>query len=141
VNRYTTSPLTEVFRGVIEQPAHGVVGLVDDLLRLCQERGVQLDWQADCCRLRPLAGGSEEVIENPLRKSLFRAVLARVAAVCNERAPNPVSPYGGQAELTVGANPATTIRVNFTNTPGEQRLELTPVRREAVAGEARNGLG
>lgn len=135
----TASPLAEDFRSVIEQPTHGVVGLVDDLLRLCQERGLRLDWQADACRVRPLAGGREEVLENPLRKSVFRAVLARVAALCNERAPNSVSPYGGQAELAVGANPATIFQVNFTNTPGEQRLELTPVRREVVEGKVRNG--
>jgi hypothetical protein len=135
----TTSQLAEVFRSVLEHPTEGVVGLVNDLLRLCQERGLQLDWQADCCRVRPFAGGPEEVIESPLRKSLFRAILARVAALCNERSPNAVSPYGGQGELMVGANPAAVFRVAFTNTPGEQRLELTPVRREAVEGEARNG--
>jgi hypothetical protein len=135
----TTSPLTEAFRSAIEQPAHGVVGLVDDLLRLCREQGLRLDWQGDCCRVRPLTGGPEELIEGPLRKSVLRAILARLAALCNERAPNSVSPYGGQAELTVGANPATTFRVNFTNTPGEQRLELIPVRREVAGGEARNG--
>jgi hypothetical protein len=112
--------------------------LVNDLLQLCQERGLQLDWQADCCRVRPVAGGSEEVIESPLRKSLFRAILARVAVLCNERSPNSVSPYGGRGELIVGANPATVFRVVFTNTPGEQRLELTPVRPKVIEGEARN---
>jgi hypothetical protein len=135
----TPPGLAGVFRKAIDHPAQGIVGLVDDLLRLCRERGLHLDWQADCCRVRPLAGGSEEVIESPLRKSVFRAILARVAVLCNERTPPSVSPYGGQGELTAGDNPATIFRVNFTNTPGEQRLELTPLRRGAVAGEARNG--
>ena len=136
---HTPPSLPGAFREAIDHPAQGVVGLVDDLLRLCQVWGVQLDWEADCCRVRPLAGGSEEVIESPLRKSVFRAILARVAVLCNERTPGSVSPYGGQGELTSGDNPGTTFRVNFANTPGEQRLELTPVRPEAVAGEVRNG--
>lgn len=135
----TPPSLPGAIREAIAHPAREIVGLVDDLLRLCQERGLQLDWRADCCRARPLGGGSDEVIENLLRKSLFRAILARVAALCNERNSNSVSPYGGQAEVTIGADPGTTVRVNFTNTPAEQRLELTPVRRGAVAAEVRNG--
>jgi hypothetical protein len=134
-----TPQLAGVFRSALERPTDGVVGLVDDLLRLCQERGLQLDWQADCCRVRSLTSGAEEVIDLPLRTSVFRATLARLAALCNERAPNSVSPYGGKGELTIGANPATVFRVEFTNTPAEQRLELTPVRRDGAGEEARNG--
>src|SRR5208282_5382429 len=67
-----------------------------------------------------------------LRKSVFRAILARVAVLCNERSPNSVSPYGGQGEVSVGADPAMTFRVEFANTPDEQRLELTRVRPKAV---------
>jgi hypothetical protein len=102
---------------------------------LCREHRLQIDWQVDCCHVRPLAGGSEEVIHGPLRKSLLRAVLARVAVLCNERSPNSVSPFGGQGELTEGANPGTVFRVVFTNTPGEQRLELTPIPHEAGGEE------
>jgi hypothetical protein len=135
----TTSQLAGVFRSALEQPSEGIVGMVNELLRLCQEHGLRLDWQTDCCRVRPLAGGSEEVIDKPLRKSLFRATLARVAVLCNERSPDSVSLYGGQGELTVGTNPATVFRVAFTNTPGEQRLELSPVQREVAEREVRNG--
>jgi hypothetical protein len=123
----TTSPLLETLRNAFERPTRGVVGLVDDLLRLCQEHGVQLDWQADCCRVRSLTSGSEEALDRPVRKSVFRAVLARVAALCNERSPNSVSPYGGQGEFFVGAEPPAIVRVTFANTPDEQMLELIPV--------------
>jgi hypothetical protein len=129
-----TSQLTGLFRDPLEHPTRGVIGLVNDLLRLCQEQGLQLDWQADRCRVRSLAGGAEEVIDRPLRKSAFRAILARVAALCSERSPDTISPYGGQGELTVGLDPATVFRVAFTNTLDEQRLELTPVR---IGGNAR----
>jgi hypothetical protein len=124
----TTSQLTGAFRGALEHPARGVVEVVDDLLRLCPAPGLRLDWHAGRCRFRPHAGGPEEVIDGPLRKSAFRAILARVAALCNERSPHSVSPYGGQGEASVGGNPPTVVRVSFINTPDEQWLDLTPVR-------------
>jgi hypothetical protein len=112
-------------RRVLAHPGHGVVGLVDDLLGLCRDQGLQLDWRADCCRVRSLVGGAEEVVDVAFRKSVRRAILARVAALCNERRPNSVSPYGGQGELSIG-DPATVFRVSFTNTPDEQWFQLIP---------------
>lgn len=120
----TTSQLTEVFRNPFENPSRGVVGLVDDLLRLCPKQGLRLDWQADRCRIRFLNGGAEETTDVPLCKSVFRAILARIAVLCNERKPNSVSPYGGQGELSARANPPAAFRVSFANTPAEQKLEL-----------------
>ena len=101
-----------------------VVGLVDELLGLCREHGLQLDWQANKCRVSRHGAGPQEAIEIPLPKSVFRAVLARIAVLCNERTPNSDSPYGGEGELSIGTNPPTVFRVAFTNTPGEQRLEV-----------------
>ena len=48
----------------------------------------------------------------------------RLAALCNEQSPGSVSPYGGEGELSIGTNPSAVFRVAFTNTPGEQVLEL-----------------
>jgi hypothetical protein len=75
----------------------------------------------------------EEMVQVPLRKSVFRAILARVAVLCNERHPNSVSPYGGTGKVTVGSTPAAEVHVHFLNTPEEQSLELTPFRSEASA--------
>ena len=61
----------------------------------------------------------------PLQKSVFRAVVARVAALCNEGAPNSVTPYRGEGELSVWTNPPASFHVAFTNTPTEQWLEVT----------------
>jgi hypothetical protein len=116
--------LADAIRAVFNRPARGVVDLVDDLLTVCQEQGLQLDWQADGCRVRSGAGGPDEVIEQPLQKSAFRAVLARVAALCNEQRPNSVSPYGGQTELAIGGNEAAPLRVSFANTPDDQWLRV-----------------
>jgi hypothetical protein len=121
----TTSKLAEAFRDAIEHPRDGAVGIVDDLLRLCPEQGLRLAWQADNCRIHCRIGDSEETIDVPLRKSVFRAILARIAVLCNERTPNSVSPYGGESELSIGTNPPEVFRVSFANTPTEQMLELT----------------
>src|SRR4051812_32293134 len=103
----------------------GVLGIVEDLLGLAQEQGLRLDWHANQCRVRLLGAEPQELTEVSLPKAVFRAILARLAALCNERTPNSVSPYGGEGELSVGANPPTVFRVAFTNTPGEQRLEVS----------------
>jgi hypothetical protein len=121
----TTSHVSAVLRRVLTNPAGGVTGLVDNLLSVCREHHLQLDWQAGRCRLRSGAGEWEEVANVPLRQAVFRTILARVAALCNERAPNSVSPYGGRGELAVGQEPTTVFKVAFTNTPSKQQLELT----------------
>src|SRR5438105_707801 len=103
----TPSQVSAVFRRILLQPDRGVTGLVDDLLTVCREHGLQLDWQADRCRVRSIGGDWEELVDVLLRKSVFRAILARVAVLCNERTPNSVSPYGGQGKLSIGADPRT----------------------------------
>jgi hypothetical protein len=108
----------------------GVVGLVDDLLRICGDRGLRLDWHDGSCRIRSLGAAPEETTEVPLPKSVFRAVLARLAALCNDRGPGSISPYGGEGELTIGTDPAMVISVTFTNTPGEQRVQLARIEED-----------
>src|SRR5438132_1432009 len=121
----TSSYVSGALRRVLVHPTGGVAGLVDELLTLCQEHDLQLDWQADRCRVRSRKGDWEELIDVPVRKSVFRAILARMAALCNERTPNSVSPYGGQGEFSASTNSPAVFRVTFSNTPAEQRLELT----------------
>ena len=120
----TTSELSGMLQQAFESPTRGVVGLVDDLLRNCPTNGLQLDWHVDSCRIRFLGNGAEELIIRSLRRSIFRAVLARVAALCNERNPNSVSPYGGQGELSIANDYPQTVKVIFTNTTVEQKLVL-----------------
>lgn len=121
------SQLSGIIRGVLTRPAGGVVGLVDDLLGVCRKHGLQLDWHAGRLRFRPSGGDWEELTDVPLGKSAFRAILARLATLCNERAPNAVAPYGGQGELLAGAISPARFRIAFTNTTAEQKLELIPV--------------
>jgi hypothetical protein len=121
----TTSGPSGILRAVLTQPAGGIAGLVDGLLAVCRKHALQLEWQAGRCRFRCAGGAWEELTDVPLRKSVFRAILARLAALCNEQSPNAVSPYGGQCELLPGPGSPVLFRVSFTNTPTEQKLELT----------------
>lgn len=139
------TPLTaaERVRRALTTPTRGILGLVDDLLTASREQGIQLAWQAGNCRVRFLEGAPAGWMEIPLRKSVVRAALARVAVLCNQRNPNSVSPYGGQGELLVGTDPATAVRVAFVNTPDEQSLELASVQRGASlqdGGESRGAV-
>jgi hypothetical protein len=130
MNTSSTSP--ERLRHALTTSSGGVFGLVEELLAVFREHGLRLDWKADHCRVQFREGGPPDAIEVPLRKSVVRAALARIAALCNQRHPNSVSPYGGQGELLVGTDPTTTMRVDFVNTPDEQRLELTPLENESI---------
>jgi hypothetical protein len=123
----TNYQLTEILRGVLAQSSGGIVGLVDNLLAVCRDHALQLEWQPSCFRFRSVGGDWEELTDISLRKSVFRAILARLASLCNEQTPDAVSPYGGQCELSLDANLPALICVTFTNTPAEQRLELTSV--------------
>src|SRR5205807_2565169 len=115
---------------------------VDDLLKICGDYGLQIDWRADYIRIRSHGGGWEELMGVPFRNSVFRAILARVAVLCNERIPNSVSPYGVQGEVAINANPPLVVQVTFTNTLAEQTLRLLPASEAAETSRhiARDGI-
>lgn len=123
-------------RSAFKPTERSVIGLVDDLLGLCQEQGLQLDWNVDHCRVRTIGNGPRESTQISIPRYVFRAILARLAVLCNERTPNSVSPYRGEGELAVQTNPPTVLRVAFANTPGEQRFEIELA---ATADDGANG--
>jgi hypothetical protein len=129
----TATSSSEAIRGVFTQPARDLVSMVDDLLTVCREHNLELDWRPGCCRVRSHAEDWREVRDLPLRKTAFRGMLARLSALCNERHPDSCAPYGGQGEIAVGT---TVFQVVFANTPGEQRLQLVVNRpaRAPIAG-------
>ncbi len=120
----TTLSATERLQGLLTLPTDGIVGLVDELLTVARYHNLQLDWQAGHCRVRIQPPERSETVEVPLRKSVFRAILARIAALCSESSASGVSPYGGRGELSIGNGNETLFRIDFTNTAGEQRLEI-----------------
>lgn len=135
----TTAPFSESLCRLLAQPTRGVNGLVDDLLIVCLKHGLHLDWQAGHCRVRAIGGNWEELSVVHIRKSVFRAILARLAVLCNERTSPSVSPYGGQAELSAGGTAGSLIRVAFVNTPAVQQLELIPLFPEPSAPRSEKG--
>ncbi len=110
-------------RRVTETPTNGFVGIVDEILQLCQFHGIRIEWVDNRCVVSPLAEAAEAVVL-PLRKSGLRAILARVATLCAEQGPRTFNPYGGQGELFVGTNPPTLIKAAWVNTTVEQKLTL-----------------
>jgi hypothetical protein len=121
------SQFPRLIRRAFEPGERGVAGLVDDLLGSCGERGLRLDWQDDLCRVHLLGVEPNDVADIPLGKSVFRAMLARIAALCNERVPDSVSAYGGEGELSIPTDRLAVFHVEFANTPGEQWMEVARV--------------
>ncbi len=136
----STSTLAELIRPLFVPTQRGVVGLVDELLKICQDHRLDLDWNEGQCRVRSIGAVPEETFEAALPKSVFRALLARLAALCNQRSPGSVSPYGGEGQLTIGADPAVVFSVSFTNTPDEQRVRLMPVEKKESQSPTRSGF-
>ncbi len=116
------------------QPTYrGVVGLVDDLLGLCRLYQLRINFQDGHCAIHRLGADPQESLEIPVPKSVFRAALARIAAICNEQHPESVTPYCGEGNIAVlppvsqGSEkvvPPSTCFVSFTNTPSDQHLEM-----------------
>jgi len=119
-----SSPIAEVLRPILVHPRDGVVGLVDDLLQTCRQYRLQIDWQLDHFQMRSPETDWEVLTELSIGKSTFRAVLARVAALCSQHHPASISPYGGRCELPSDAGDRTLLQIHFENTPSEQKLEL-----------------
>jgi hypothetical protein len=124
----TTSEFADTIRNLLRHPAGGVVGLVDELVTLAADQGLEIDWQLDHLRFRRPAGEWEEIADGLPGKSVLRATLARIAAVCNGSRPNSVSPYGGTAVLGTRTSTSAALTASFVNTAAEQWLRLEPVR-------------
>ena len=149
--KQTTSQSTDLLREILAHPARGVAGLVDELLLVCWKHDLELDWRPECLRVRSRGGDWEESSGTRVRPSVFRAILARMAVLCNEfkhshSEPEPVSPYGADrvttfaittpdsmACLLEGGDSADSsarvetpieFNVQFSNTAGSQSLKL-----------------
>lgn len=111
-------------RRILLQPTNGVVGIGDALVELADAHELHLDWHFESGRVRVFGGCRDILVDEPYRKSVFRAILARVAQICCDRGPADISPYGGNAEFMTGPSAETLVRVAFVNTPDTQRLDL-----------------
>ena len=123
--------------------ARGIVGLVDDLLGLCQVHQLRIDFQDGRCIAHRLGAKEAERVAVDVPKSVFRASLARVAAILDEKQPQSATPYRGEGDIVVRpaslresttSFPPSTCHVSFANTPSEQRLEMRFSRASAPEG-------
>jgi hypothetical protein len=135
-----STPFAERVQSAFKPTPRGVVGLVDDLLSLCRVHQLRMSFRDGRCSMHRLGADAQEALEVPLPKSVFRAVLARIAALCNEHCPHSVTPYRGEGEIIVpppispnSVRPSTCY-VSFTNTPSEQLLEVRFSRSSASDG-------
>jgi hypothetical protein len=128
-----TDQLSETLAALFSRPNGGVVGLVDGLLPICLEHNIELELEADHSRARFMGGDWEELKSVALPPSAFRAVLARVAVLCGQSG-HAISPYGGEAEISLTSRSPRTLRVTFSNTPTVQRLAVTPVTSRSAVG-------
>jgi hypothetical protein len=123
----TATVLADALVKAFDPPASGFVGIVDNLLQLCRGGDMELAWRSNACHARIRQGTVEETLDLPLRKAVFRAMLARIAALCNQHQPGSVSPYGGQGEIHLGPDAREVFSAHFVNTTGEQSLKLAHV--------------
>ena len=125
-----SSPFAEGLRMAFRPTSRGVVGLVDDLLGLCEVHQLGLRFEEGSCLVRRLGADIGDSLTVPIPKSVVRAALARIAALCDEQHPGSVTPYRGAGELAVppprspSSTPPSTCHVSFVNTPAEQHLEM-----------------
>jgi hypothetical protein len=102
--------------------------LVDELLAVSIKHDLLLAWEAGHCQVSFPNGGPVDRVDVPMPKSVFRAVLARIAVLCNEQNPNSVSAWAGQGKVAADSDSAKSIGVVFVNSPEKQSLELGVVR-------------
>ena len=127
--RCRASTIAKWINRAISHPIGAIVGLVDELLEACVmlNCGLELDWSQNEFSIVLPVDGDKYRFEPPLlRSSVYRSIIARVSALCNERVPGEVSPYGGEGEVFVGGNPDDVVHAEFENTGGKFRLKLTP---------------
>jgi hypothetical protein len=129
-----SSPTVDDFlRRAFAPSQRGIVGLTEQLLGACVGGDAAFERIGDRCVCRWTVSGETQEATVPLPPAAFRTLLARLAALCNERTPHSVSPYGGQGELSVG-NPPAILKVRFVNTSEQQKLELTTEPEHATTG-------
>ncbi len=111
---------------ILTNPGDGIVAMVDNILASCSDARVEVELQEGTLSVYFLNCCAQLRLSIP--KSVLRAIIARVAALCHEQTPNSVSPYGGEGELMVPAKPGSFIKAVFVNTTDQQHLTLTTLK-------------
>ena len=107
----------------------GVLDLIDDLLERLVESRLRLFWVPGIVTEISLDGGESQTFELAYRNSIFRLIMARMAALIEDtEKQDPIFPYRGTGSFTDPRWPHVRFHVDFVNTKtADQHLELTPV--------------
>ena len=82
-----TQTVDDYLRRAFAPTTRGIVGLTEQLLEACVGSDVSIERVGDKCVCRWSAGGESQESAAPLPPAAFRTLLARIAALCNERRP------------------------------------------------------
>jgi hypothetical protein len=104
--------------------SRGIIDSVDKLLRFAQDHPIAMDEHETTIRIRLLDIELREPFQFSFKRRVFRVILARIAAICNDLRPGSVSPYGGSGDLAVPGNPSRLLHADFSNTLGNTWLKL-----------------
>jgi len=127
-----TQASSDRLQQIFVAPTNGVVGIVDDLMAICGHAGLQIEWRDEHCLIRPLGGQIPAPLQIPARKSVFRAILARVAYLSDRFrtvGQGGVSPYGGECWFWSSGTFERGLYFHaiFINTAAQQQLTLHQV--------------
>ena len=118
------SPSLDRIRRALTEPSDGAVGIVHELLAIARETDIHIDWHEGNCRVHLAANRPVDRIEVPLPKAVFRAALARIAAIRVELESVTFSPYGGQGPIVFDPQSARHVFARFINTADQQCLAI-----------------
>jgi hypothetical protein len=118
---------SDVFDAIIDlfqKPQLGCVAIVDGILKIACKFPLKFEWAEDRCQLQIL--NSDQQTKMPIRKSTFRAIIARVATIASEKSFLAFNPSVGDENFSIGADVDIGLAARFENSPDRQMLELLP---------------
>ena len=118
--------LTETLLELLTAPrAGGVLALADELVNYCLGHQVSLTITTGNCVVVDAHNQQKEVVPITLSKVMFRALIARFAALCSSA--KTMTPYGGTGQIELPDH-SLILKVALKNTIDHQWLELVPTR-------------
>lgn len=107
----------------VERSPTIVDGVMELLLRLSDEWVIELWWCDNRCMARS-ANSLQSVDSNiEIPRSVFRAILARVAVLCSLADNTPCSPYQGAGRIDLPTE-GFAVEVSYSNRSAEQWIKL-----------------
>ena len=122
-----TTELNHRLKQILQPSPSGVVGMADALLELCFRECIEIRATNFGITSRQANGTETNVIVNPWpRSSVFRAILARIIARCNDYSVDSVPIYGGDGIWARSMDEVSQLRISVSNTTSDSRIHILP---------------